>query len=627
MIDHLPESSEEEAAALSKLLWAHQVADEARSKHEANWLRWYQIYNNYVEAEDKKEDNWRSKMGIAAVFYIVETVAPRLVAQLPEGLVLPVGAEDVQGAEVLKDAIEWAAEVSELYVQLVDGMKDALNYGTGILKTFADEKTAYEQIQVPILEPVVSMMPVVDPETGQPLLTPDEQIQYEEQVVGQRPTGQYETQRRPYTYYRGPFAEAVDLFNFWFAPECSGIDDARWVIQRTFMAREDFEKLVSKGYYRKPDYMSDGDFYAFTDDPKFKRYAAVGLSGSRPNDPSFDGVMLDEYWFKNGRKVCVANQRAIVSAEANPFNHGQKPYIRLVDHRKAHEPYGIGEIQMLEGQQDAINALVNARIDAVKLALNLMFFVDEDALVSTSDLRVRPGGRVRVRNRYGLPLDQIIKKIDFGDTTNSSYMEVDKMYESLERISGVAGPPGPEDAGRYRTATGVMSIDEGMASRFAHKLKMMELTGFQRLFEQYGTLLQQYVDREFSRRRWKNGEWDFVSIDPSAIQGRFQYGVKAESSALSKTNERDEALLLYHETIQNPYVNPTVPLENVLKKHGIKDIQRWLAPPEQQLMMLLQSLPPGAIEQVVSQMADQEEQVPGEEQAPAEEQDTGSPVG
>lgn len=610
MLDAMPEGKEEEQKALSKLLYAFAAADDARSTREKDWMRWYRAYNAYVEAEDKNEDNWRSKIYIPACFYIVETVAPRLVAQLPAPVVLPVGEDDVEGARSLEEAIKWGAEVTGLYVQIVAAIKDTLNYGTGILKTYADEKTAVEMVSQPIMEDIVVSMPVTDPETQQPLRSPDGNIVMEEQVLGQRQTGT-EMVRRPYTYYRGPFGEAVDLFNFWFSPEASSIEDARWVIHKAIVSRKEFEKLVAKGYYRMPEDLSAGDFYASIDDPKFKRYASIGLGGdTRPIDAEFDAVELLEFWTDESR-ACVANRRAIVAAGPNPFNHQEKPFIRLVDHFKAHEPYGIGEIQMLEGRQDEINALVNSRIDAVKLAMNLMFFVDEDALVDTSDLRIRPGGRIRIRNRYGLPMDQIIKRLDFGDVNNSAYVEVDEAMKSIERISGVAGPPGPEDSQRFRTATGVMSIDEGMASRFAHKLKMMELTGLQRLFQHFGVLLQQFVDKPMSRRIWSKGEWDFVSVDPGSIQGRFDYQVQAESSAITESNRRQQAAMLYDRLAVDPYINPMVPREEFLRSHGIKDTTKWLIPKEQQLQQLLGEVPPEMVQQIVAQMGQVQQQEQG----------------
>ena len=104
MLDRFPESKDEETKALGKLLWAFQIADDDRRKLEDDCLRWYQINQNYVEAEDKKEDNWRSKVGIPAIFYVIETVAPRLVAQLPEALVKPMRGADVAGARILKPA-------------------------------------------------------------------------------------------------------------------------------------------------------------------------------------------------------------------------------------------------------------------------------------------------------------------------------------------------------------------------------------------------------------------------------------------------------------------------------------------------------------------------------------------
>src|SRR5574337_1841487 len=188
MLERLPETKDEQQRALSKMLFAFQAADEARSPRADRWLRWYELYSAYSEAEDKSEDNWRSKIFIPAVFYVVETVAPRLVAQLPKPIARPVEQDDVPGAQGMEETIKWATEVTGLYVQLVAAMKDALNYGTGILKTFADERVAQETVTEPVYEDITVPMPVMDPETRAPLRDPDGKVVTEPTVIGQRET-------------------------------------------------------------------------------------------------------------------------------------------------------------------------------------------------------------------------------------------------------------------------------------------------------------------------------------------------------------------------------------------------------------------------------------------------------
>lgn len=589
MLDEAPTDKQTESKAVAKLLFAFDASQDARSKREEKWLRWYGLYHSYVEAEDRSEDNWRSKVFVPATFYVVETVAPRLVAQLPRPTVYPVGEEDVQGAAMMEAAIGWAAEVSELYIQLVAAMKDALTYGTGILKTFADEKQALEIRREEVMEDLVLPVPVIDPETGQPLRDPDGNPLMEETVIGQRPTGRYRTVSSPYTYYRGPFAEAVDIFNFFVSPEASSVDDARWVIHRTYLSRAEFERLVSRGVYRKPEYMSEGDIYAAVDDPRFRRYASIGMDG-RPSDPNFDGVEILEFW-TDDRRVALVNRRFIGAAEPNPFIHQEKPFIRLVDHYVPHEFWGIGEVQVMEGLQDYINSIVNSRADAVRLALNMMFLVDEDALVDPRDLRARPGGKIRVRNRYGLPLEQIIKRLDFGQVAPEAYAEVERALRELEKVTGVSAYQLGTDAPYLnRTATGVVTISEQAASRFAHKLKMMELTGLKRLFKHYGLLLQQFTDEPMARRvLGQDGSLTWQTITPESIQGRFDYQIEAESSAVTESVRREQALMLRASLAGSPYVKLRALDEDVLRAHGKKDIMRYLWTDEQLMQMQARS--------------------------------------
>jgi len=314
-------------------------------------------------------------------------------------------------------------------------------------------------------------------------------------------------------------------------------------------------------------------------------------------------------------------QGVLLRAERNPYAHGELPFVRVVDHLVPHEFWGIGELEPLEGIQDTLNAIWNARIDNVKLALNQMFAVVMDYMMDPSDLVVRPGGVIRMRE--GLPLNQVFQQIDLGEVTSSSYTEAAELEREGEKVTGVSPYQTGQDSPAYnRTATGVALISEQGNTRFSFKVTLAEHMGFKKLVRQYASILQQYVPDDLILRI-KGGEaqqkmqfamqemqqqmqqqiqmgadpaqvqqqmqmaqqqmqaqfdprgvWTPISQD--AITGRFDFSIDAESSSQTISMRREQTLSLAQTAMADPYFRPRPIREDLLKEFGRKNVEEYL---------------------------------------------------
>ena len=77
-------------------------------------------------------------------------------------------------------------------------------------------------------------------------------------------------------------------------------------------------------------------------------------------------VELLEYW-EDDRVVTIANRAVIIREAKNPFYHGKKPFVHIINNVVPHEFYGLGEVEPLERLQHELNAKRNQRLDAVNL--------------------------------------------------------------------------------------------------------------------------------------------------------------------------------------------------------------------------------------------------------------------
>ena len=575
------------------LAWANMAfndADGARKELAERWMTWYKMYRSW--AGKRKPGEWQSRVWIPLAFYIVETITPRLMAQLPKITVAPVGPEDSAGAKQMEYLLDYVCEQNDVYLEMVAAFKSALIYGTGILKTLYDEKYAYSLSREEVMQPQTMMV-----DMGQ--LDVDGNPMQQEVTVGEAPTGQFETVRQPVLKYAGPAAEAVDIFDFFVSPEATSMDDASYVIHRVFRTRDQLEKMASMGVYHIPP---DLDWESLTSDARSgsDRLSEINLGGgSFPQTaPGTKLIEVREFWTPEVI-LTTAGDSLLLRAERNPYAHGEIPFVRIVDQLVPHEFWGIGELEPLEGVQDVTNALWNTRIDNVKLVLNRMFAVSVDYMVDMGDLQIRPGGAIRVKE--GMPLDQVLKPIDLGEVTSSSYTEAAEMERLSEKVSGVSAyQMGTDSPALNRTATGVALISEQGNTRFAHKVRISELTGLRRLAKHFGTILQQFMPPGmFVRILGPEGQWLFQTIDPQSIAGAFDYNIEAESATQTESVRREQTLNLFELLAQFPQVNVYRLIEDVLRTFGRKDVQEYILGPKQMLLMQqlqqMAALPPGTM--------------------------------
>jgi hypothetical protein len=522
---------------------------------------------------------------------VVETILPRLVSQLPRFLVNPVEGSDSQPAKVMEHLMEWASANAdpELYLELVKAYKSALIYGTGIMQTFHQEKQRTKaQVtteMVPIMETV--MEPVIDPETGQQLLDLNGEPVFEDTEIQTGEEEETRVERVEVVSYDGPAAEWVDIENLYPAPEATDTDDARYLIHRTIRDAKHVQKLVDEGKYKLPEGMTVEALTSIEEEPSQERLSEIERGAGVDQDPTRKPIELHHFW-TDDRIVTMAQQRVIVQVDHNPYDHGEKPFVRIVDHLVPGEFWGIGEIEWLEGLQDLRNALTNQRVDNVRLALDQMFVVDKSKIEDRSQLQRRPGGVIEVKG--GLPVSEVIQAIDVPDVTGSSYEETERIDQVVERVSGVNDYTMGQDSPTMNdTATGIALISEAGNTRFGHKVRMAEMTGFKRLARHFGAIIQQYwPEQRQVRIVGPGGAQDFVPFTWEQVQGALDYDIEAASSTQTETVRQNQAMTLLQQlaSLADPMTGMPVfdvraLAEDVLDAFGKKDHDRYFTQPPQ----------------------------------------------
>jgi hypothetical protein len=470
----------------------------------------------------------------------------------------------------------------------------------------------------PVLDPATNQ--VVRDVTGMPMFDPPQQIG--EQTVG------YAPQVTTEVAYEGPCASWVDIFNFWVAPEADDIDSARYVIERYYRPMSHVIEHIEAGDYHLPPNLGPSDIANLDEEPSEIRRSSINLGSGANNDVTRKDIEILEFWTDDHRVITVANRKAILRVEANPFDHQEKPYIRDVDYPQPGEFWGVGEIEAIEGLQDIQNALINQRIDNVRLSMNRGFAANEDAIDDMRQLQQRPGQIITVRGDRD-PRTALMP-LEFGDVTGSAFAEAEQMERLIERISGASAVQTGVDSPAYSdTATGISIVQEAGNSKFALKARISEIMGLKRLARHWGSMIQQFTTEErWIRTLGPDGQFAFEQLHPDSVLGSVDYTIETASSQQTESVRKQQAMQLLQ--VVSGIAPQAVPqlLIDLLESFGKKNLAAYFGPDAAQyalrMAQMQQQMSAGAPALIAPQQDPSQQQNP--EQANVPEQSLGQVI-
>ncbi len=214
------------------------------------------------------------------------------------------------------------------------------------------------------------------------------------------------------TTFDGPDWDVISLEDFWPERGKRRIRDCKYVFHRYWMDMDDIKALAAAGEFDKAAvaelvetstpaiqdtwasqrnlYRNILDFENRQGDKFQKRIQCVDMVGEVPDDFATDGIKM--------RIVTVANDIAVLKNSPFPFFHGRLDlmffaYSPVPD---MHYFHGIGKAEPMEKMTYLINRYASQKADAMDLALEPMWLVNELAGVDTQNIVTRSGKVVKV---------------------------------------------------------------------------------------------------------------------------------------------------------------------------------------------------------------------------------------
>lgn len=426
-----PENEYEEIRMVYKRLQTMRESDD-RQKAEKIWDKSEKQYENY--RSEKVNDQWQSNHVVPMTLAVVETALSEIVDQQIRPIIKPRGPEDVPKAKVMQHVFDYAWEVSDSDLQLVNVLKDTLIFGTGIAQEYYwKDRRIIGDIQIK--------------------------------------KGKETSEDREVFDYDDVYMEVVRLQDFYVDENARGFTGpygARDCIRRYIMDIDDF-KAFFQGEIWDPDdrvkyVVAGGDvaYYEFYSPPK----------------SNSEGKEVEVLWYWNKPKdklIIVANDVRIVS-RPNPYRHKQLPFARCLDIKRTHRFYGKGEAEILESPQDEATTLRRMILDRNHLDIDKMFMVSRSLSLSEEDLIARPHGMIPVDDVNGA------KAVEYGDIPRSVELSLKQLEDDATISTGIN--PRAQSLPTPGTATEAAILKESTLKRIRMKiwfLKKEFLTQISRL--------------------------------------------------------------------------------------------------------------------------------------------------
>ena len=366
-------------------------------------------------------------------------------------------------------------------------------------------------------------------------------------------------------FIKVPRVEFVSLWDMYPDPNARNMDECEFVIQRHRLNRHQFLDLINRPYFSKEQIeacLAMGPNYR-------KQYweTDINLESSSSGDIEKNRYEVLEYWgtvdamtareqglaidpeIEDSTQVQVNVWTAmgkIIRLVENPFQPFRLPYQAFSYEKNPYNFFGIGVPENMDDAQAIMNGHARMAIDNLALAGNLVFDIDESALVNNQNMEVFPGKIFK--RQAGVP-GQAIYGIKFPNTAVENMQMFDKFRQLADESTGIPsyshGQTGVQSM--TRTASG-MSMLMGAASL---NIKTVIKNIDDQLIKPLGESMFQWNMQFY--------EGDLPIVGDLEIKA-------TGSSSLMRKEVRSQRLTMFLQTIQNPAIAPFVRISEVIKE-------------------------------------------------------------
>jgi len=541
--------------ALSMVVGAQEQAEMFATSYVEKVERRYRAYRGMAELRTDEQDNWRSNLTTPYILQTIEGMIATMLDPNPLWNVTPrpqpfepleVIMARLGAGEIASQALQWAMDNDDFALKQRPFMQQDLVAGKTVAKIGWKTKKTRRMVLTPVEAKVLD--------------------QYGE-VVHSFPSTTEEMQE--VTTFDGPTMDVRDVRDFFRPESAKGVDDAAWLIDRTWQTFDSLKEKERAGIYRGVDELKESQNLA----------QATGYNDReqmlRNQDRTKGLVEVLEYW-TDERVVTVANRKVVLQDIPNPYRSGRKPFVICSAMPDAFQMDGISVVEALGQIQQMLWTVQNQAIDGLRLSGNQITLIRSD-VEDIDAYEFHPGAQWIVEDPgqvSQLPIDPNIGSISIqreqlikGDLQN--------IMGGLPMAGGVSG--GSID---QQTATG-MSIITSIAQKIIQARKQHFSWAYEQIGEHFLQMMGQMMrgDRAISVMG-KEGNRRLLLLSPLDIQGDFDVKIKVMDDSMMRQEKRAEEQAKLQTAVNTSQVLPLnlkAFMEDFLKSYGVQDTEKYFA--------------------------------------------------
>ncbi len=522
------EDAELVAKAKEKVTTSFKAADDNQSSYFSKFRKYYELYRG---VQTNKHYQGRANLFIPEAFTNLESIHARVIRSFQGVKVKPQGKDDVEKVEPTEQLLEYQLRVYNFKQAFKDLVKDALLYGTGVLKSSW-------------------------------VFTQDGKLDH-------------------------PTLEAVDIGEYFFDPDATNRSDSRFEIHASYKSLSELKSNPNYDQEKLKELKDNNKGASSQDSLRNSRATTVGATTPQNKGKHF----VIEYWGlfqadeKEGEReflITVVDGETVIRFEENPYlelfddsvvdEKMARPFIVMKDVDVPHEFYGLGMIEPIERLIEELNDTRNQRMDNVTLIVDQMYEVQDAADIDENELVARGGGIVHSAVPQG------VTPIPRGDVTGSSYNEEQIIKQDIQKAIGLPDvATGSLQGAQGETAATILSLQESANIRFDVKIGQFAdaVRHAMSLILAYD---QKWLDRKVVVRIEGETGAEFPEIDRDAIAGKLDLDIQMDTQ-MNKIVRRQEAFQLYQLLAANPMINQEANTRMLLEAVDRKEIEELMTLP------------------------------------------------
>ena len=358
-----------------------------------------------------------------------------------------------------------------------------------------------------------------------------------------------------------PGISHVSVWNFYPDPDAKNMKEAEWVIERHKLSRTDLRNLIKRPFFRAdaiervtmqtPNYQDEFWEFELRDaqvKSQYSRYEVIEYWGiidaklirDTGIDIGFDVEGLDDVQVNVW--LCAGE---ILRCVLNPFTPALIPYYSCPYEEHEYQMWGVGVAENMEDSQEIMNAFARLAIDNAAIASNLVFDIDEAALVPGQDMKVYPGKIFR--RQAGQP-GQAVYGLKFPNTFTDAMNVFDRFRQMADESTGIPsyshGQTGVTST--TRTSSGLSMLLGAAALNIKCVVKNID-----------DFILQPLGEAFF--------HWNMQFNEDEEIHGDLCIKARGTSGLMAK-EVKSQRLMQFLQIVANPMLAPFAKFERLVKE-------------------------------------------------------------